>query len=126
MPTTYFAFAVNRSLAHYWRDSEIKFTLYALFFTIVVGTVYLWLTKYYGFWESLRYVAFTTVSIGLATGYSIVDFGTWLLVLSLWIILLCNFLCNAGSTGGGIKAIRAIVLFKFSLREMTLYSTQAR
>ncbi len=44
----YFAFA-NRSLAHYWRDSEIKFTLYALFFTIVVGTIYLWLTKYYGF-----------------------------------------------------------------------------
>ena len=115
----YFAFS-NRSIRHYWRDSEIKLTMYALFFTIVAGTIYLWLTKYYGFLESLRYVAFTTVSIGLATGYSIVDFGTWPLVLSLWIMLLCNFLCNAGSTGGGIKAIRAIVLFKFSLREMTL------
>ena len=115
----YFAFA-NRSVAHYWRDSEIKLTLSALFFTILAGTIYLWLIKYYSFWESLRYVAFTTVSIGLATGYSIVDFGAWPLVLSLWIMLLCNFLCNAGSTGGGIKAIRAIVLFKFSLREMTL------
>ena len=110
----------HRSLKHYWRDSEVKLTLYVLLFTIITGTLYLWLIDFYSFKDALRYVSFTTVSLGLATGYSTVDFGTWPLVLSLWLILLSNFLSNAGSTGGGIKTVRAIVLFKFSLREMTL------
>ncbi|SUA24548.1 transport protein, potassium [Neisseria gonorrhoeae] len=33
-------------------------------------------------------------------------------------VFLANILASSGSTGGGIKTIRALVLFKFSLREM--------
>lgn len=116
----HFAAFSNRSIKHYLRDSEVKFTLCVLLFTIITGTIYLWLTDFYSFQDALRHVAFTTVSLGLATGYSTVDFGSWPLVLSLWLMLLANILSNAGSTGGGIKTVRALVLFKFSLREMTL------
>lgn len=116
----HFAAFSNRSLKHYLKDSEFKLMIYVLVFTIMTGTLYLWLTGFYSLQDAFRYVSFTTVSLGLAAGYSTVDFGTWPLVLSLWLILLANFLSNAGSTGGGIKTVRAIVLFKFSLREMTL------
>lgn len=110
----------HRSLREYWRDIEVRVTVYILAFTIVTGTLYMWAIDFYPLAQAFRYVAFTTISVAMATGFANADFGTWPLVLSLWLILLTNFLSNAGSTGGGIKTIRAIVLFKFSLREMTL------
>ena len=58
--------------------------------------------------------------IGLANGYANTDFAAWPLPVSLWMFFLANILSNAGSAGGGLKTIRAIVLFKFSLREMML------
>lgn len=66
----------------------------------------------------LRYTAFNFVSIGLANGLSNTDFAQWPLLISLWMFFLANILASSGSTGGGIKTIRALVLFKFSLREM--------
>lgn len=87
--------------------------------SILAAALYLWHTGHYaGFGESLRYTAFNFVSIGLANGLSNTDFAQWPLLISLWMFFLANILASSGSTGGGIKTIRALVLFKFSLREM--------
>ena len=84
-------------------------------------SLYLWWKDYYtSLADAFRFVSFNFVSIGLANGYANADFAKWPLIASLWMFFLANILANAGSTGGGIKTIRAIVLFKFSLREMML------
>lgn len=115
----FFAFR-NRSLAHYWRDEEVRVLFALLVFSIAWVSVYLWWKNFYGFTDAVRYASFNIISIGLANGYANTDFAKWPLIASLWMFFLANILANAGSTGGGIKTIRAIVLFKCSLREMML------
>ncbi len=118
--TNHFAFFQDKSLKTYWRDLEVRSSFYLLFGSIFVVSLYLWAKNFYGFGEAFRYVSFNFISIGLACGYANADFGQWPLIASLWMFLLANVVANSGSTGGGIKMIRVIVLFKFMLREMTL------
>lgn len=116
----YYAFR-QRTWKIYWHDSEVRVMLFTLFASIIICSLYLWHKQFYGgLAESLRYVGFNFVSIGLANGYANTDFAAWPLPVSLWMFFLANILANAGSAGGGLKTIRAIVLFKFSLREMML------
>lgn len=116
---SHFAALNSRSLKTYWKDEECRTMLLLLSGSILAAALYLWHTGHYaGFGESLRYTAFNFVSIGLANGLSNTNFAQWPLLISLWMFFLANILASSGSTGGGIKTIRALVLFKFSLREM--------
>ncbi len=70
------------------------------------------------FGDALKHAAFTVASIISTTGFSTVDFGAWPEV-SLVILLLLMFIgACAGSTGGGIKVSRLIILFKGMLKEI--------
>lgn len=118
---SHFAAFSSRSLKTYWKDEECRTMLLLLSGSILAASLYLWHTGYYaGFIESLRYTAFNFVSIGLANGLANTDFAQWPLMVSLWMFFLSNILASSGSMGGGIKNIRALVLFKFSLREMMI------
>lgn len=121
--TNHFLAIREKSIKAYWRDLEVRASFYILFGSIVGTTFYLWTKGVYGhdvngLLTSLRYTFFNFVSIGLACGYANYDYSTWPLIAALWLYVLPNFLANSGSTGGGIKMIRAIVLVKFLLREM--------
>jgi trk system potassium uptake protein TrkH len=71
------------------------------------------------FLEALRYSAFNVVSIATTTGYANTDYALWPFFAPLWMLFLSSFATSAGSTGGGIKMIRAIVLYKQVYRELT-------
>ena len=117
--STHFAALGGHSLKPYWRDEECRIMVVTLIVSVLAVAVYLWQKNFYhSFSESLRYVGFNFVSTGLAGGYASTDFGQWPLLASLWMLFLANVLANSGSVGGGIKMARAVVLFKFSLREM--------
>lgn len=89
--------------------------------SILISALYLWQQDVYqSLGEALRFVSFNFVSIGLASGFSNTDFAQWPLIVSLWMFFLSNVLASSGSMGGGIKNVRALVLFKFSLREMLI------
>ncbi|STZ76597.1 TrkH family potassium uptake protein [Bergeriella denitrificans] len=118
---SHFSALGNRSLKVYWRDEECRMLLLVLFGSIAAAAAYLWQQGVYASpAESLRFVGFNFISIGLASGFANADFGTWPLFVSLWMFFLSNVLACSGSMGGGIKNVRALVLFKFSLREMTV------
>ncbi|EEZ72217.1 TrkH family potassium uptake protein [Neisseria cinerea] len=118
---SHFAALNNRSLKTYWKDEECRTMLLVLFGSILISALYLWQKNYYpDFMQALRYTSFNFVSIGLASGFSNTDFSQWPLMVSLWMFFLSNILASSGSMGGGIKNIRALVLFKFSLREMMI------
>ncbi len=110
----------SRDWRVYKMDEEFRLLIFILFGSIIVVSLYLWHKDFYSLPDAFRFVGFNFVSIGLASGFTNADFGQWPLIASLWMLLLSHILANSGSTGGGIKMIRAIVLFKYSLREMTL------
>lgn len=118
--TNHFNALQKKSLRYYWRDEEVRVLLFVLLFSIIGISLYLWWHSFYSLGEAFRYTAFNLISIGLANGYSDTDFAKWPLIASLWMFFLANILSNGGSAGGGIKTVRALVLFKFSVREMVL------
>jgi trk system potassium uptake protein trkH len=117
---SHFAMAREKSPKPYWRDEEARAMLAILAASIAAASVYMWQQGYYTPLEALRYVGFNFVSIGLANGFANADFATWPLLVTLWMFFLSNVLANTGSMGGGIKMARALVLAKFSLREVSL------
>lgn len=115
----HFAAWQNKGLMHYVRDAEVKFFFSVLLGIIVISTFYLWYTStYQNPLVALRYSLFQTVTIISSAGFGIADFSLWpSLVIS--VLLLGSFMGGcAGSTTGGLKAIRVFLMTKLSLREI--------
>ena len=74
-----------------------------------------------GFFGSLRHVAFQVASIITTTGFSTVDFDLWPEASRTVLVMLMFIGACAGSTGGGIKVSRFIVLIKSVRRELSSY-----
>lgn len=73
---------------------------------------------YGGFLESLRYSFFMTASTITSTGFSVIDTNTWP-VFSQTLLLTLMFIGScAGSTGGGLKVSRVIIMFKTGVKEL--------
>lgn len=84
--------------------------------TIAINTLSYW----GGFGESLRHAAFQVSSIMTTTGYATTDFNLWpAYSRSLLMILMCIGAC-AGSTGGGMKVSRVVLLCKSLVRNLKL------
>ncbi len=103
----------------YWRDTEFRtFLLLGLTFTVIT-TVYLFLSDTYqdpGI--ALIRAAFQVVSIGTTTGFTTADYALWPSFLPM-MLLLGSFVGGcAGSTAGGIKVIRFLLLAKQGWREI--------
>ncbi len=98
-------------LKNVFRDEELRTYLCVVFAAIALITVNL--RDYYdGFWETVRHAAFQVSSIITTTGFATTDFNLWpsfskTLLLTLMIIGSC-----AGSTGGGLKVARGLLLIK--------------
>ncbi|MCB1126256.1 MAG: TrkH family potassium uptake protein, partial [Verrucomicrobiae bacterium] len=67
---------------------------------------------------ALRYALFNTISVATTLGFATTDYGQWPFFAGLWMMFLCSFSTSAGSTGGGIKFMRAMLLYKQVYREL--------
>lgn len=116
---THFLVIHQRSLTPYRRDPEVVWYLVITLASIVGIAAYLEILGVYpDFSTALRYSAFNVVSIATTTGFANTDYNTWPIFAPLWMLFLCSFATSAGSTGGGIKMIRAIILYKQVYREL--------
>jgi trk system potassium uptake protein TrkH len=68
--------------------------------------------------ETLRAVTFQVVAVTTTTGYATADFDRWPDLARTLLVVLMFFGGCAGSTGGGLKQIRIILLIKFAFREL--------
>src|SRR3546814_17856590 len=59
-----------------------------------------------------------TISGATTTGFANVDYAAWPLVAPLTMLLLSGFVTSAGSTGGGIKMVRTVLLVKQARNEL--------
>lgn len=108
----------NRSIKQYLLDPEYRFFIVIMLVFVVMTTVTLMFTRVYAPGEALRYGIFESVSLLTTTGYGTADFASWPLYLPFFLILASFIGGCAGSTAGGIKAIRTMLLLKQGLREI--------
>ncbi len=100
------------------RDEEFKYySFFVIGFTLIVF-IGLLLTTHLGIETAFRDSLFQVVSIITTTGYATADYLTWTPVLTILIFSLFFFGGSAGSTGGGIKIMRIVLLFKNSYYEL--------
>ena len=116
---TLFLAVIGRSVRPYLRDPEAGWFIGVTLFSIFMVAMYIWKDGVYAEFETaLRYAAFNVVSIATTTGYASVDYALWPIFAPLWMLFLSSFATSAGSTGGGIKMMRALLLYKQVFREL--------
>jgi trk system potassium uptake protein TrkH len=116
---THFLALRRGSLRVYARDPEAKWMLVAILGSCVVLAGYLAaLDVYPDYLTALRYVSFNLVSIATDCGFVNTNYAVWPLFVPMWMLFLSCLCANTGSTGGGIKMFRTIVLSKQALREL--------
>ncbi|MEJ1353401.1 MAG: TrkH family potassium uptake protein [Candidatus Sedimenticola sp. (ex Thyasira tokunagai)] len=103
----------------YLLDSEFRFYVAVLMVVALVVSLMLYLTGTYEWNEAVAKGVFQAVSIGTTAGFTTADYSVWPGVVAI-ILLFSSFVGGcAGSTGGGIKVIRFLLLIKQGLREIT-------
>ena len=116
---THFAFLRGRRFSYYWNDPELRWFLGFVLTSGVVLALLLWQRDVFlDFPSALRYAVFNTISVATTLGFATTDYGQWPFFAGLWMMFLCSFATGAGSTGGGIKMMRAILLYKQVYREL--------
>ena len=108
----------NRSVKHYLQDPEVQGYLGILLLVITITVIALHFTDTYKEWDALRFGVFQVVSVATTTGFSISDFSIWPVFLPMLLFLTSFSGACAGSTGGGMKVIRIILIFKQGSREL--------
>lgn len=97
----------------YWRDPEFRMFIGVQLTLVIVCTLVLWLHNVYGsVLTTLNRAFFRVVSMATTAGFTTDSIARWPLFLP--VLLLCSAFIGgcAGSTGGGLKVIRILLLFK--------------
>ncbi len=107
------------SLKPYQFDVEFRVYLAILAFASMVSVSYLYFTETFTTWsDAMHHGIFQTISIGTTTGFTTSDYYNWPGFLPVMLLFLSFVGGCAGSTGGGMKVIRVILLFKQGVREI--------
>jgi trk system potassium uptake protein TrkH len=109
----------------YLRDSEFRFAMLVIGFAIVFITGDLAVRGIYSMGNSMRFASFQVVSIVTTTGYATADFSYWPVSSQLMLVMLMFFGGTLGSTGGGIKMLRMLIVLK-SIRLLFYKATHRR
>ena len=100
-----------------WKDEELR-----MYLGMVLGSIVLITINIYGMYDSLgetvRHAAFQVASIMTTTGFATTDFDLWPSFSKAMLLCLMVIGASAGSTGGGFKCGRALLLFKNMRRNL--------
>lgn len=117
--TLHFTAWRHRSIGGYFLDSEFKAYVTVLIVVGIVSTAYLY---YQGVFDSAKQTLITgifqTVSIGTTTGFTTHQYHLWPGFLPVLLLFTSFIGACAGSTGGGMKVIRLVMLLKQGRREV--------
>jgi len=102
----------------YFQDPEFRFYGSVILVVSVITIATLALTQTYSVSDSIIKGLFEVVSIATTTGFSTADFSSWPFVLPFLLFVVAFIGGCAGSTGGGMKAIRVLLIYKQGLREI--------
>jgi trk system potassium uptake protein len=107
----------RKGVGLYWRDPEVR--LYLGILVGVFAVVYLILLQHPGASKiPLRDSLFQTVSIATTTGFTTSDFSLWPAAAPTLLLFAAFAGGCAGSTAGGLKVVRVLLIYRQGLREM--------
>jgi trk system potassium uptake protein len=116
---THYLAWTQRGVKAYFRDAEAKAVLGVLAASCVGLAVFLFLKgSYPDFPTALRHAVFNVVSVATDSGLHTQDYSRWPIFAPMWMLFLGCIVASSGSTGGGIKMIRTLVLAKQAHREL--------
>lgn len=108
-------------ISHYWQDEEFRFYITALLIAswlIAVSLIaYSYFNVHAGHHAMVKSL-FNVISLATTTGFTSAAFSSWPTYVPVLIMILAIIGGCAGSTSGGVKMIRALLLYKQSKREM--------
>ena len=104
-------------LRQFFRHEETRVYLAIMITSMLLIALDLWGRVYGTFGEALRYSSFQVSSVMTTTGYATTNFDTWPTFSRVLLVALMFAGASAGSTGGGIKTSRLIIMFKALKRE---------
>ncbi len=111
-------FRLIRGDLNIFKNPELRFYLALIAAGIILVTINTYEFGTGDFFTFLRQSAFQVVSITTTTGYVTVDFDAWPSFSRLFLLLMMFFGACGGSTGGSIKQVRWMLMFKYALREL--------
>ncbi len=110
-------FAMRGKLKKLYKDEEFRTYLGIVLGAAVIITIILFVSRQYGLEKAFRDSLFQVVSIVTTTGYITADYETWGLFVAIFVFMLMFVGGSAGSTGGGPKVVRNLLLLKNSSME---------
>ena len=109
----------NRSLVDYIKDSEFKTYAMVLISASAIVIIALSLNSEYGSTsETIRHSLFQTISIATTTGFTSQNYSNWPAAIPVFLIMVSFIGACVGSTGGGIKVVRVLVMFRLGMKEI--------
>ncbi|MDB9933680.1 TrkH family potassium uptake protein [Candidatus Thioglobus sp.] len=109
----------NRSLVDYIKDSEFKTYSMVLLSASAIVVLALSLNSEYGSTsETIRHSLFQTISIATTTGFTSQNYSNWPAAIPVFLIMVSFIGACVGSTGGGIKVVRVLVMFRLGMKEI--------
>jgi trk system potassium uptake protein TrkH len=116
---THFVALRKQSLKPYLDDMEARYFLMLVLSSCVLAAGVLQYQGIYpDFWTALRHASFNLVTIATDCGFASQDFNQWPIFVPVWMLFLSCLSASSGSTGGGIRMIRTIILIKQARLEM--------
>ncbi len=114
----YHFFFRNFKVSQYWRDAECQFYLGLLLAAALTILATIYFTQEGLDATVIRGVFFTVVSIMTTTGFGTADYEYWPVYGQFLLLLLMLVGGSAGSTAGGMKTVRVLLIFKYMYGEM--------
>jgi trk system potassium uptake protein TrkH len=115
---TLYYLILKKNIKPVLRDEELHFYFGIVIAAIVLIVLNITGTVYRSVGESVRYASFQVSSVITTTGFATADFNLWPTFSKVILVGLMFVGASAGSTGGGIKCIRIILLAKIIRREI--------
>jgi trk system potassium uptake protein TrkH len=111
-------YALRGSFSRFAKSSEFKFYCAVVIGSIIIVTLSVITSVHSSIGNALRYASFQVVSIMTTTGFATADYEIWPVLSQMLLICLMFFGGMVGSTGGGMKQVRILLMFKQAYREI--------
>ena len=109
------------SFRPYLSDAEAKAIVITLAFSVALITAILAISHQYpSVGTSFRHAAFAVITIASTSGFVTENYELWPAFVPVWLLFLSCICCSTGSTGGGIKMFRTLLLTRQARRELKL------
>ena len=103
---------LKKKFSSVFKNEEWRTYLLILFIIVVIVAIILYANDIYNLEQSFRYALFNVASLMSATGFATTDYLLWPALAWMFILLVMFIGASSGSTGGGVKVVRYVILIK--------------